>query len=69
MKSLSPERGGGLPKDTQRALGKGDPSLRSSVVSDPWLCPLPITGSLGQAHVWPDAVCQAVSRSMSQTRY
>ena len=49
MKNLRPERGGDLLKDTQRALAKGDLSLSSSVMSYPWLCPLPIVGPLGQA--------------------
>lgn len=70
MKDRSPERGGSSPEATSLASGRGDQGLglQSSVILSPLLCSLPVRVPLGQAEVWPGAVCQAASRSASHVR-
>lgn len=57
MRSLSPERGGGLPKDTQLTLKEGDLGV-------PLLCPFRVGVPRGQADVWPGAVAKLLNTAL-----
>ena len=57
MKNLSPERGEGVPKDTQLTSGKGPLGLLSCLFS-PFALPVSRQGPLGQGNICADAVAK-----------
>ena len=64
LKNLSPDRGEGVPKDTQLTSGKGHLGLLSAISSVPLLCPFPGRVPLGQGNVCPDVVAKLFRRAL-----